>query len=128
MISENEITKFYNTEAFFERVKTLVKQNSDLNLRDFLESCDIKPESYYTLRKMNNFPRCNDGQRIADALGVSLDYLVTGEIKDSGVFPYEDEYKIICEGLLGLEEDQRDMLIHMIKAQIKYFQDKNAKK
>lgn len=128
MDNEKEITKNYNSDVFFERIKTHVKEYTTLTLRDFLESVDVKYESFNTLRKTKNFPRCNDAQKIADALGVSLDYLVTGETKDSGVFPYPEEYKLICEGLLGLEEDQRDMLIHMIAAQIKYFQDKNAKK
>ena len=132
-----KITEFYNSEVFFDRVKELVKTRKKQNISNFLHDTGINLYSYYSLQKQNNFPRADVAQQIANALDVSLDFLVTGKDRKSGIsseeiiekaFPYPDEYKLICEGLLGLEEDQRDMLIHMIKAQIKYFQDKNAKK
>lgn len=120
-----EITKFYNSDDFFDRVKNLVKANSDLTLREFLSKLEINPESYYSLRKLNNFPRCNEAQRIADGLGVSLDYLVTGNTKDSEGNVYPPEITDLVNGLMNLKEDQRDLLLFTISGQIKYFQEKN---
>lgn len=125
-MNETEITKFYNSNDFFDRVKDLIKTNSTLTLREFLASLDINAESYYSLRKLNNFPRCNDAQKIADGLGVSLDYLVTGETRDSGIFPFGEDVKDLLNDLFELKEDQRELLLMMLKEQIKYFQTKNG--
>lgn len=122
-----EITKIYNSDDFFDRVKNLVKANSDLTLREFLSKLEINPESYYSLRKLNNFPRCNEAQRIADGLGVSLDYLVTGNTKDSEGNVYPPEITELINGLMSLKEDQRDLLLFTISGQIKYFQERNSK-
>lgn len=127
MNNEKEITKNYISNDFFDRVKNLVKQNSDYTIREFLISIEINPENYYSLRKLNNFPRCNDAQKIADALGVSLDYLVTGEVRDSGIFPYDNEIKNILEDLFALENDQREFLLFSLKNQIKYIKDSQKK-
>lgn len=123
MNNGKDITKNYNSDDFFDRVKTLVKENSDLSLREFLLSVGMNPENYYSLRKLNNFPRCNDAQKIADALGVSLDYLVTGEIRDSGVFPYENKVKTILDDLFSLDNETREFLLFSLAGQIKYIQD-----
>ena len=125
MINENEITKNYNSDEFFDRVKTLVKENSDFTLREFIANSGMNPENYYSLRRLNNFPRCNEAQRIADNLGVSLDYLVTGETKDSGIFPYGENVKKLLDDLFALREDQRDFLLYTLAGQIKFFQEKN---
>jgi hypothetical protein len=127
MAEENEITKNYNSDDFFDRVKSLVKQHTSLTLRDFLDSVDVKYESYCTMRKTRNFPRCNEAQKIADGLGVSLDYLVTGNTKDSEGNVYPPEITELINGLMSLKEDQRDLLLFTISGQIKYFQERNSK-
>lgn len=124
MVNENEITKNYNSNDFYERVKSLVKQNSDVTLREFIAGTGMNPENYYSLRRLNNFPRCNEAQKIADGLGVSLDYLVTGETKDSGVFPYGDQVKSILENLFSLKEEHREFLLYSLTEQIRFFQEK----
>ena len=125
MTEENEITKNYNSDDFFERVKTLVKAHTSFTLRDFLDSVDVKYESYCTMRKTQNFPRCNEAVKIANGLGVSLDYLVTGNTKNSDGEVYPPELITLLNGLMSLKEDQRDFLICTITSQIQYFQDKN---
>ncbi|MCQ2577574.1 MAG: hypothetical protein MJ176_03470 [Treponema sp.] len=127
MAEENEITKNYNSDNFFDRIKSLVKQNTEFTLRDFLAKVGINFESYYTLRKTQNFPRCNEAQKIADGLGVSLDYLVTGNTKDSEGNVYPPEVTELINGLMSLKEDQRDLLLFTISGQIKYFQERNSK-
>ncbi|MCQ2086664.1 MAG: hypothetical protein MJZ37_01110 [Bacilli bacterium] len=127
MNNEKNITKNYNSDEFFERIKNQVKQHTEQTLHDFLESVGVKYESFNTLRKTKNFPRCNDAQSIADGLGVSLDYLVTGETKDSGVFKYGEDVKNILENLFSLESEQRDFLLFSLKNQIKYIQESTKK-
>ncbi len=63
---------------FYERVKELVKgQNTTLQV--FMESLDIKFETYRGQKRHGNLPRADEALRIANALHTSINYLVTGE-------------------------------------------------
>lgn len=128
MKNGNIDVKNYVSDDFFDRIKNLIKSNSNLTIREYLASIGLNPETYYSLRTLKNFPRCDDAQKIADGLGVSLDYLVTGETKDSGISPYEDNVTDFLNGLMDLEEDQREMLLATFSAQVKYFQNLNRSK
>lgn len=125
---DSNITKNYNSDDFFNRVKALVKENSGLPLRDFIISTGMNPENYYSLRRLKNFPRANEAQRIADEIGVSLDYLVTGEVRDSGSFPYPPEFLAVCNGLMELDEDQREMVVVMMCSQIDFLKKRKSEK
>lgn len=63
---------------FFDRVKELVKAKN-LNLRDFIEGLGMNYDSYNSLKRYENLPRADESVRIAAALGVSVEFLVTGE-------------------------------------------------
>lgn len=63
---------------FYERVKTLVKQ-TNLTLRAFIESLGMNYDSYNTLKRYNNLPRADEAVKIAQALGTTVEYLVTGK-------------------------------------------------
>lgn len=116
-----KVEKVCVTTDFYDRVKRLVKQRSELTLRDFIISTGMNPENYYSLRRFKNFPRANEAQKIADGLGVSLDYLVTGEIKDSGVFPFPIEYKTFLDSLEELTGEQKAVVIDTANTLIKFF-------
>lgn len=132
-MASNEATENYSSDGFYDRVKTLVKQNSNMTLREFIVSTGMKPESYYSLKKLNNFPRCNDALKIANALGVSLDFLITGkspkqeistEEIDEELFSYSDEIKNVCDTLSGLTICQRGFVLNTLMAQVKYFKER----
>lgn len=63
---------------FYENVKQLVKTNN-LTLRSFIESLGINYDSYNSCKKYNNLPRADEAVKIAQALGTTVEYLVTGE-------------------------------------------------
>jgi transcriptional regulator with XRE-family HTH domain len=63
---------------FFDNVKSLVKQRNQ-TLRSFIESLGINYDSYNTCKKCSNLPRADEAVKIAKSLGVSVEYLVTGE-------------------------------------------------
>jgi len=63
---------------FFARVKHLVKE-SNLSLQEFLFSVGIKQSSYYSLQQAGNLPRADEALAIAQALGVTVEYLVSGK-------------------------------------------------
>ena len=63
---------------FYARVKHLVKE-SNLSLQDFLFSVGIKQSSYYSLQQAGNLPRADEALAIAQALGVTVEYLVSGK-------------------------------------------------
>lgn len=63
---------------FYERVKYLVKEKN-FSLIPFLESIGINYGTYKAQRRYNNLPRADEAVKIAQALGTSVEYLVTGE-------------------------------------------------
>lgn len=63
---------------FYDNVKKLVKTNN-LNLRNFIESLGINYSSYNSCKQYGNLPRADDAVKIAQALGSSVEFLVTGE-------------------------------------------------
>ena len=64
--------------GFFDRVKDLTKKNTTLTLRAFIESLGFNYETYYSGKRRENLPRADEAVRIAKTLGVSVEYLVTG--------------------------------------------------
>lgn len=63
---------------FYERVKYLVKEKN-FSLIPFLESIGINYGTYKAQRRYNNLPRADEAVKIAQALGTTVEYLVTGE-------------------------------------------------
>lgn len=63
---------------FYERVKVLSK-SQNRNLRELIESCGINYDSYNSYKRYGNLPRANEAVAIADALGTTVEYLVTGK-------------------------------------------------
>ena len=64
---------------FFSRTKELVPQKTASTLRGFIESLGMNYETYYSGRRNGNLPRADDAVKIAKALNVSVEYLVTGQ-------------------------------------------------
>jgi hypothetical protein len=64
---------------FFDRVKDLVKQKTTFTLRAFVESMSLNYETYYSGKRRVTLPRADEAQRIAAALGTTVEYLVTGK-------------------------------------------------
>jgi hypothetical protein len=65
--------------TFYDNVKRLVKENTTMTLESFIGSLGINYGTYHTQRKSGNLPRADESVKIAQALGVSVEYLVTGE-------------------------------------------------
>jgi len=64
-------------DNFFERVKGLLK-DKNLTIKEFLDDIKVNYDTYNGLRRYNNLPRADEATKIAEALGVSVEYLVTG--------------------------------------------------
>lgn len=67
---------------FYERVKLHVKNNTSLTLRAFIESLGINYDSYNGLKRYKNQPRLDEAIKIADALGVPVEFLYSGKERD----------------------------------------------
>lgn len=63
--------------TFFDRVKELVKFKNR-TIKSFIEELGLNYGSYNTLRKSHNLPRGDECVKIANALGTTVEYLVTG--------------------------------------------------
>jgi hypothetical protein len=64
---------------FYDRVKQLAKERKGQTVQEFILSLDISLDSYYTMKKSGNLPRADNAVAIGRALGVSVEYLVTGD-------------------------------------------------
>ena len=65
--------------GFHDNVKNLVKQKTSLTLEAFIQSLGLNYGTYHTQRKAGNLPRADEALAIAQALGVTVEYLVSGE-------------------------------------------------
>ena len=68
---------------FFDRVKELTKKNTTLTLRAFIESQGLNYETYYSGKRRENLPRADEALKIAQALGTTVEHLVTGKKPES---------------------------------------------
>jgi transcriptional regulator with XRE-family HTH domain len=68
---------------FFDRIKDLVKQKTTFTLRAFIESMGLNYETYYSGKRRITLPRADEAQKIAAALGTTVEYLVTGKEPDA---------------------------------------------
>jgi hypothetical protein len=62
---------------FYDRVRHLARKKGK-SVQELIISLEINLDSYYTMKKSGNLPRADEAVRIARALGVSVEHLVTG--------------------------------------------------
>ena len=63
---------------YYGRVKQMVRKTKRISLQEFIYSLGMNPDSYYSLKKAGNLPRADEALKIAQALGTSIEYLMTG--------------------------------------------------
>ncbi|MEL3899715.1 MAG: helix-turn-helix transcriptional regulator [Treponema phagedenis] len=72
-----------NASFFYERIKTLVKSQQKVTLQAFIEEVGINYNSYTSARQYGNILRGDECVKIAQALNVSVEYLVTGQTTEN---------------------------------------------
>ena len=92
---------------FFDRVKLLVKQDTDLTLRNFIESRGINYETYCSGKRRNKLPRADEALRIAEALDTTIEYLITGQQK---VGKKSNNARIITEIIAEIKEHNTQII------------------
>ena len=83
-------------ENFWNRVKALIKQ-SNTTQRGLSETCGFHSRAIEAWISKNTFPDVFEAFTIAQALGVSVEYLVTGEDSNPYKSKIEELKKIIME-------------------------------
>jgi transcriptional regulator with XRE-family HTH domain len=63
---------------FYSHVKRLVKERENLSLQDFIISIGLNHDSYYSSKRAGNLPRADEAYKIAQALGTTVEHLITG--------------------------------------------------
>lgn len=63
---------------FYERVKILAKTKA-VTIESVANSAGLSIDSYNSYRRHNNLPRADEAVKIAQALGTTVEYLVTGK-------------------------------------------------
>ncbi|MDR0876502.1 MAG: helix-turn-helix domain-containing protein [Treponema sp.] len=68
------------TDYFYDRVKRLIKQNN-MTQEKLAKACNINVGTFRGWIAKGIYPTVIDAYYLAKALGISLDYLVTGKNK-----------------------------------------------
>ena len=69
-------------DIFWERVNELIKKNKTTQ-RNVAEACGINLRTFQNWMNKDLFPTVFDGYKLANFLGVTVEYLVTGQIGES---------------------------------------------
>lgn len=67
---------------FYGNVKHLAKAKKNLSVQKFVISLGLNHDSYYSLKKAGNLPRADEAFKIAQALGTTIEYLITGNMPE----------------------------------------------
>ena len=97
---------------FFDRVRIEVKQNNT-TIEDLLASVfneEVSRSTYNTWKRRGTLPRANQAVSIANALGVTVEYLVTGQ--DSSGFP--ERIRRLAKKMMALSESDLSAIEAMV--------------
>lgn len=64
---------------FFDTIKSLAKKQG-LTIADVCKKAGLSQSAYDSLKRRNNLPRLDTAKKMAEALGVSCDYLAGGSV------------------------------------------------
>jgi transcriptional regulator with XRE-family HTH domain len=73
-----------------ERLKRL-RMQTGLSQKQFAQSVKLAYAQYNRYERGDNIPNADILSRLADALNISVDYLLEGEVKDAAVANFEDK-------------------------------------
>jgi transcriptional regulator with XRE-family HTH domain len=82
---------------FYARVKQLAKESKNLSLQEFIYSVGLNHASYYSLQRDGNLPRADEALAIAQALGTTVEYLLTGTEPESRVKSILDDFQAVID-------------------------------
>jgi transcriptional regulator with XRE-family HTH domain len=74
-------------------------EGQDLTVSDLARKSGINDQTIYSWRNLDRFPRLDYAIKIAEALGVSVDFLATGETKLYGLHPAQKKLLTIMNSL-----------------------------
>ena len=69
------------TELFYERLKRLLK-DKNMQQKELADICGISSNGISTWKVTGSYPRADIAVKIAAALGVTVEYLITGELPE----------------------------------------------
>lgn len=105
-----------SNEAFAKRLKELRMQKG-LSQKEFAKTVDIHPVHYNRYEKGATFPTAETLTRLADGLGVSVDYLLDGEEIDAAIANFEDRDLLkLFERLEKLPDEDKEKIKDVIDA------------
>lgn len=90
----------------FDRIKELCKKRG-MTLQELAEKNDMSINALYKWRK--SMPSADKLKKVADYLGVSVDYLLSGEDKTSKLDPAEDKIvTMFRKNTAGMTEEEKE--------------------
>lgn len=112
--------------TLFERVKKIAKQKGYSSLKTLAEDANLGVNAVYQWK--NQVPRMDNLQKVADVLGVSVDYLLgnTNEMHANKSTPTDTDLEDMLDGAVAyggkpMSDNDRTILKGMLKA---YFDNK----
>ncbi len=99
-------------EVFSDRIDFMLKK-MNTNKRNCAEILNLKPQSFTDWKKRGTIPAADTVIKLADYLGVSVRWLVTGEEDGDGGLTADERWML--ETWRGLSPDQRGTVRAMLE-------------
>ena len=108
-------------ENYFVRLKKLLKDRS-VSVESLLEAVDLPKTQYHSLLRYDNCPRADLAVKIAQYLGTSVEYMVTGTSSDS----LPSDIVTPVRQLLTLDKARRAPILANISSQVEFWRSASA--
>ena len=103
-----------NIEEFWIRVRAQIKAHK-INIKQFAEYIGIPVSTFYSWLRYGRSVEVGTAYDIATALGVSVEYLVTGEEKKPDNSPGGSEIRTLIQNFKLLNQEDQKMVISITK-------------
>jgi len=100
--------------AYWDRVNVLIKAHK-ISKENFADFIDIPRSTFYAWKRYRRAPELGIAYNIATALGVSVEYLVTGNGGENGQIPIEEteQRKIFLEKVKHLTQELQNEVVNI---------------
>jgi len=101
------------------RLKQL-RMQTGLSQKEFAEKTKLAYAQYNRYERGDNTPNAETLRRLADALDVSVDYLIEGEEKDAAIANFEDKDLLrLFQEVESLDKEDKDYIQKVVSDLVK---------
>jgi len=96
------------------------RMQTGLSQKEFAEKINLAYAQYNRYERGDNVPNAETLSKLADALNISVDYLLEGEEKDAAIANFEDKDLLkLFQEVEGLEKEDKDYIKKVVSDLVK---------